>query len=401
MLGFTKDDIIEHYYDASIFGSNFDRRFSEADARIDSARTLSEMYQVIAGPLLDLQESHTVFIPPFQTTLTRHGWELEMVGDSCFVTAVQPGSDADAKGLSCGTLIHSVNGLTPSRKVLSQLDYSTSVLSPELPVSFTVRERDGSRGEIEVCPAILRQGRAVEFMGETGDIAFANYLRDLDQRQDLRHLRLARVNDELAIWKLPSFECSRKQIDAAMGKLVGMRSVILDLRSNPGGHAVALAYLAGYFFDHDITLCYLDGRSGRDSIVAVHESDSFKGKVFVLVNSKSNSSAEVFAKTMQIQHRGIVLGDVTGGMVSKADYFPRKMGAQHVVSYGSYITTAAITMPDSSRLSGTGVIPDVVTLPRSCDLAEGLDPVLAHAAQMAGVQIDPRRAAELFPIEWR
>ena len=58
-------------------------------------------------------------------------------------------------------------------------------------------------------------------------------------------------------------------------------------------------------------------------------------------------------------------------------------------------------MTDGKSLEGTGVRPDEVVLPSALDLAAGRDPVLAHAAQLAGLSLDPVAAGKLFPFEWR
>jgi hypothetical protein len=40
-------------------------------------------------------------------------------------------------------------------------------------------------------------------------------------------------------------------------------------------------------------------------------------------------------------------------------------------------------------------------LPQGADLAVKRDPVLAHAAALVGVKLDPEKAGSLFPKEWR
>jgi C-terminal processing protease CtpA/Prc len=65
------------------------------------------------------------------------------------------------------------------------------------------------------------------------------------------------------------------------------------------------------------------------------------------------------------------------------------------------VTDADLMMTDGKSLEGVGVRPDELTLPSALDLAAGRDPILAHAARMAGLQLDAAAAGKLFPFEWR
>jgi C-terminal processing protease CtpA/Prc len=71
-----------------------------------------------------------------------------------------------------------------------------------------------------------------------------------------------------------------------------------------------------------------------------------------------------------------------------------------VVVYAASITSADLIMSDGKSLEKVGVTPDQVMLPTAQELAAGHDPVLAHAAQLAGLKIDAAAAGQLFPFEF-
>lgn len=120
-----------------------------------------------------------------------------------------------------------------------------------------------------------------------------------------------------------------------------------------------------------------------------------------MVDSRSASAAELFARVVQIEHRGTVLGDHSSGSVMESRRYQFHQGADVQIFYGASITEADLIMGDGKSLEHTGVQPDEVILPSAADLAAGRDPVLAKAAALAGVQLDPVKAGQLFPIEWR
>jgi len=58
-------------------------------------------------------------------------------------------------------------------------------------------------------------------------------------------------------------------------------------------------------------------------------------------------------------------------------------------------------MADGKSLERVGVTPDEFLLPTMEDLASERDPVMARAAALVGVEIGPKEAGSLFPIEWQ
>jgi C-terminal processing protease CtpA/Prc len=154
--------------------------------------------------------------------------------------------------------------------------------------------------------------------------------------------------------------------------------------------------------DHDVTIAQRKGRkTDLKPQVAKKHSSPFQGKLIVLVDSRSASAAELFARTVQLEHRGIVLGDLTSGSVMESRHYPMSQGVDTKIFYAASITDADLIMSDGKSLEHVGVTPDERILPTAADLAAARDPVLSRAAKLAGVELDPAAAGKLFPYEWR
>ena len=125
------------------------------------------------------------------------------------------------------------------------------------------------------------------------------------------------------------------------------------------------------------------------------------GETSCAVDSKSASCSELFARVMQIEKRGVVIGDVSAGAVMQSRYYQHEMGVNTVVFYGISITDADVIMTDGKSLEHTGVIPDELLKPTPEDMAANRDPVIVRAAELLGIKVDPVKAGAMFPIEWK
>ena len=163
-----------------------------------------------------------------------------------------------------------------------------------------------------------------------------------------------------------------------------------------------LERFTGYFFDSDIKIAERRGRKELEPHAAKSQKEkAFKGQLIVLIDGMSASAAEVFARVVQLEKRGVVIGDRSSGSVMESKYYGREIGVVNALGFGVSVTHADVIMGDGKSLEHVGVTPDQLLLPTGQDMSQGLDPVLVHAASLVGVKLDPKKAGELFPVEWK
>jgi len=389
MLSAAKDDLKKNYFDPTLHGIDIDGRFKQAEARLKEATTRDQLIITIAQTMLDFNDSHTYFVPPSRAAQVEYGWKMQMVGDKAFVTDVDAGSHAEARGLKRGDLILSVDGHAPSRGNMWKMYYRYYSLMPASSIHLVVQTSGESRArEIDVAAKITRGGKVVPW--------WLLYRKGRNQKDWTQEL------NDVFIWQMSSFEYDAEHIDLAMSKAHKFKSLIIDLRGNGGGATDALARLTGHFFDHDVKVADMKGRKEIKPILAkTRGANIYKGQLIVLIDSDSASAAELFARTIQLEKRGTVIGDQSQGAVMASRYYDHQTGVGNVLYFGNSVTIADLIMPDGKSLEKTGVTPDELLLPTPADMAAQRDPVLARAAKIAGVELDPAKAGTLFPKDSR
>jgi C-terminal processing protease CtpA/Prc len=401
MLNTLKSEIKKNYYDPAFHGIDLEARFKKAENQIDHATSTGQIFGIVAQVLIDFEDSHLFFIPPSRANTTDYGWQMQMIGDRCYVSAVKPGSDAEKKGLEPGDLVKSVDAFTPARENLWKLKYLYYALRPQAGMRLQVQSPNGADRQIDVMAKVKTGKLRIDLTGagDAGDIWAL--IREGENEDRLRRHRYYELGDELMIWKMPQFDLDASGVGDMMGKAKKRKALILDLRGNPGGAEETLKNLLGYFFERDVKIGEAKRRKETKELTAKARSNGFKGRLVVLIDSESGSSAEIFARTIQLEKAGTVIGDRSAGAVMRAKSYGFQIGADTVVFYGASITDADLIMTDGKSLERVGVTPDELLLPTASDLAAKRDPVLSRAAALVGVKIEPEKAGAMFPIEWR
>ncbi len=396
MLKNIREAVKKDYYDETFRGIDIDARFKLADEKLNAATSTGQAMGVIAQALMDFNDSHLFFLPPSTNIRVEYGWRMKMVGDKCLVTSVQPQSDAEAKGLKPGDQLLTVEGFRPSRKEMWKMRYYYNVLSKRQGLKLTVLSPGASAPkEMNIASKIKELPMAINAQN------FFTIASDFNSNRNDKHA-FQKVG-AVTIWRMPSFVFEPEQVDSLMNDRVGSSAaLILDLRGNGGGYVKTLERLAGFLFDKDIKIADLQGRKKMDPIMAKTRGKSvFNGKIVVLIDSESGSASEILARLVQLEKRGIVLGDVSAGAVMQSRSFDGETGSGYTsVFYGASITNADVIMSDGKSVEYIGVIPNETIIPTADDLAEFRDPVLARAVELLGGQLPPEVAGRMFRYDW-
>lgn len=151
-----------------------------------------------------------------------------------------------------------------------------------------------------------------------------------------------------------STEAFQKDFTAAMDALEtqGAKSIILDLRDNPGGWVHDSVFVADRFLDNKLVV-YSEDRYGTRNEEKTGDGASDIPLV-VLVNQSSASSSEILAGALQDHGRATIVGTNTFGKGVMQYVIPlsdNETGIQF--TYCQYFT------PNGNAVHGIGIKPDV------------------------------------------
>ncbi len=136
----------------------------------------------------------------------------------------------------------------------------------------------------------------------------------------------------------------------------GMRGLVLDLRSNPGGLLDQAVNISDLFLDGG-EIVSTRGRRARDTLRELGtRGDKLSGKpVIVLINGGSASASEIVAGALQDRNRALILGTKSFGKGSVQTVIPLQNGIQGALR----LTTARYYTPSGRSIQAQGIDPDL------------------------------------------
>jgi carboxyl-terminal processing protease len=195
--------------------------------------------------------------------------------------------------------------------------------------------------------------------------------------------------------KLTCFQkTTSRDLDSALWRLhrEGMKSLIMDLRGNPGGLLTSSVEVVDKFVEDGAIVSTRGRNSLEDYTYTAHRAGTWRVPLVVLIDGDSASASEIFAGAIRDHHRGKIIGQRSYGKGSVQGIFPLT-----VAGCGLRLTTAKFYSPNNLPISNVGVQPDQVVqkVAKPVDGALAVttldtDPVVAAAVQSARQQVAKR-----------
>jgi carboxyl-terminal processing protease len=311
----------------------FDEVFTHVYTQYVDSIGAPAMYRMaVDGMLYELEDPYTTLLPPDklgrlnETTSGNYagvGVQVDVRDEWIVVIAPAPGSPAERAGVQPGDRIVELDGRSTQGWTLEE---ATKAFRGKPGTSLSMRiERPGL-----VTPMPLTLER-----------------KPLHQSAVRR---VAMLPNAVGYVDLKAFsDSSERELERSIATLLsrGAKSIIIDLRSNPGGLLEQGTAVADLFLGKGQKIVSLRGRTietNRDY------TDSTSQRwpnlpLTILVDDKSASAAEIVAGALQDQDRALIVGESTYGKGSAQSIIP--LGE----SGGLKITTARWYTPSGRSIS--------------------------------------------------
>ena len=277
-------------------GNKIDQVFNLVDKKyVDSVDLKKLESETIEGMLSQL-DPHSVYIPAEDVKKSNEdlegnfegiGVEFFIVKDTIYVVSVIPGGPSEKLGIKAGDKIIKVNGKIVAGKKIKNAEVTGSLRGP-------------SNSFVKISVKRIGIAKLIDFNIQRGNVP----LNSLDAAyMAAPGIGYIKINTFAATTYDEFFEGITKL------KKQGLKSLILDLRGNPGGYLSAAIMIADEFLTAKKLIVYTEGKSSpKKEDFATAAGNFEKGKLIVLVDEGSASASEIVAGAVQDWDRGIIVG---------------------------------------------------------------------------------------------
>lgn len=260
------------------------------------------------------------------------GIELQPHEDNLEIVAVIPNGPAGEAGLRSGDRIVAI-------------DQTMVEETGGDPAADRLRGPEGSMVDLLIDP-INGQRQTIRIRRRRVEIPSLSKAEIIDRQNGVAYIQLTAFQRTTAVeFRNALWELHRD----------GMRSLIVDVRGNPGGLLDASVDVANLFLTQG-TIVSTRGRNPvEDRVRSANFEGTWQVPLTVLIDSNSASASEIFAGAIRDHQRGTLIGETSYGKGSVQGIFPLNANGG-----GIRLTTAKFFSPVGQAISPTGVKPHMV-----------------------------------------
>lgn len=230
-------------------------------------------------------------------------------------------------------------GIKPRDKILTIDGISTLTLTSDESAK-KLKGEPGTKVKLNIYREKLKETKEVEL---TREVIKLKYVKSKMLENGIGYLRLTQFGENV-------YPDLAKELNKLQKK--GMKALVFDLRSNPGG-ALDQAVKIGSMFIEKGKIVSTKGKT-KEEEVALREGKYFGDfPLVILINGGSASASEIVAGAVKDYKRGTLIGEKSFGKGSVQTLIPLPDGD------GIKLTIAKYYTPNDISIHGVGIEPDI------------------------------------------
>lgn len=288
----------------------------------------------IKGMINSLEDPYSVFLDDDSTDTFTESIDGRYIGvgvstvfkdNNYIISSVIKDSSADKAGLKENDIILEVDDIDCSNITSSDLD---ELLKGKIDSDCKIK--------------IKRDGKDITYYVKRESIEIQNVKSEI--YDDIGYI-------SIKVFSSNSYNQFSKELKELENK--NIKSLIIDIRNNPGGHLIQTRKILELFLKKDVVL-YQTEKENKASKVLSSTKESRNYPVVVLINSSTASAAEVLAISLKENYKDVVI-------IGETSYGKGTVQKSETLSTGTSIkyTVEKWLTPKGEDINGEGIIPDI------------------------------------------
>lgn len=324
--------------------------------------TQKMIYGAISGMVSSLDDPYTEFFNPeeakqfiedSQGSFEGVGMEIGIQRGEITVISPIDGSPAKKAGIRAGDIIVKIDGRTTANM---KLDEAVKL----------IRGKRGTTVVVSIYRDEWQETRDIQLVRDVIELPSLKWsLKD----NNIAYIQLYQFSEKAG----DDFENAAFQILNSSAK-----SIVLDLRGNPGGYLHIAQDIAGWLIDKGQLITIEDEGADKPKIEYRSEGPSLLAQypIVVLIDKGSASASEILAGALRDNRNIPLVGEKSYGKGSVQEIKPLSDGSSLKITIAKWLT------PKGSQISDIGLTPDVEVKITSDDVAAQKDPQLEKALEI-------------------